>query len=75
MPLSVLLRNRLKYALTYKEVKMICMQRLVKVDPTPATHFILTSLKAGGTGYQCNRLGPKEPLRHFVDFCCGNTVA
>ena len=32
MPLSVLLRNRLKYALTYKEVKMICMQRLVKVD-------------------------------------------
>ena len=32
MPLSVLLRNRLKYALTYKEVKMIGMQRLVKVD-------------------------------------------
>merc|ERR1719221_1292753 len=30
--MAVLLRNRLKYALTYKEVKMICMQRLVKVD-------------------------------------------
>jgi len=32
LPLAVLLRNRLKYALTYKEVKMICMQRLVQVD-------------------------------------------
>jgi len=32
MPMAVLLRNRLKYALTYKEVKQICMQRLVKVD-------------------------------------------
>jgi len=32
LPLAVLLRNRLKYALTYKEVKLITMQRLVKVD-------------------------------------------
>ncbi|KAF4689453.1 40S ribosomal protein S4, X isoform [Perkinsus olseni] len=32
MPLIVLLRNRLKYALTYNEVKMIVMQRLIKVD-------------------------------------------
>merc|ERR1712093_856270 len=32
MPLIVLLRNRLKYALTYNEAKMICMQRLIKVD-------------------------------------------
>jgi len=32
IPLTVLLRNRLKYALTYHEVKMIVMQRLVKVD-------------------------------------------
>merc|ERR1719310_1085771 len=32
MPMSILLRQRLKYALTYKEVKLICMQRLVKVD-------------------------------------------
>merc|ERR1719473_1317522 len=32
MPLVVLLRNRLKYALTYKECKMIVMQRLIKVD-------------------------------------------
>jgi len=32
MPLIVLLRERLKYALTYREVKMITMQRLIKVD-------------------------------------------
>jgi len=32
MPLVVLLRNRLKYALTYRECKMIVMQRLIKVD-------------------------------------------
>eukprot|EP00392_Amoebophrya_sp_AT5.2_P000053 g53.t1 len=32
LPLIVLLRNRLKYALNYKEAKMILIQRLVKVD-------------------------------------------
>ena len=32
MPLIILLRNRLKYALNTKEVKYILMQRLVKVD-------------------------------------------
>merc|ERR550514_2700095 len=32
LPLVVLLRNRLKYALTYRECKMIVMQRLIKVD-------------------------------------------
>jgi len=32
LPLIVFLRNRLKYALTGKEVKMILMNRLVKVD-------------------------------------------
>jgi small subunit ribosomal protein S4e len=32
LPLIVFLRNRLKYALTGKEVKSILMQRLVKVD-------------------------------------------
>lgn len=32
LPLIILLRNRLKYALTRREVKMILMQRLVKVD-------------------------------------------
>ena len=32
MPLIVMLRERLKYALTYQEVKMIVKQRLIKVD-------------------------------------------
>jgi len=32
LPLVVLLRNRLKYALTYREVTAIVMQRLVSVD-------------------------------------------
>lgn len=32
LPLAVFLRNRLKYALTYDEVKKIVNQRLVKVD-------------------------------------------
>lgn len=32
LPLILLLRNRLKYALTYREVKMIVLQRLIKVD-------------------------------------------
>jgi small subunit ribosomal protein S4e len=32
LPLVVLLRNRLKYALTRKEVQSIMMQRLIKVD-------------------------------------------
>lgn len=32
LPLIVMLRERLKYALTYREVKKIVLQRLVKVD-------------------------------------------
>jgi len=32
LPLILLLRNRLKYALSYNEAKMICKQRLIKVD-------------------------------------------
>ena len=32
MPPIVMLREKLKYALTYREVKMIVMQRLIKVD-------------------------------------------
>lgn len=37
LPLIVLLRNRLKYALTGKEVQTILMQRLVKIDHKPRT--------------------------------------
>lgn len=32
LPMIIVLRNRLKYALNGQEVKMICMQKLVKVD-------------------------------------------
>eukprot|EP00127_Corallochytrium_limacisporum_P004303 Clim_evm248s157 gene=Clim_evmTU248s157 len=32
LPLVIFLRNRLKYALTYHEVKMICKMRQVKID-------------------------------------------
>jgi ribosomal protein S4E len=32
LPLILILRNRLKYALTGKETKIICMEKLVKVD-------------------------------------------
>lgn len=32
LPLIILLRNRLKYALTRKEVTMIVMQKLIKID-------------------------------------------
>jgi len=39
LPLIVLIRNRLKYALTSKEVKMILMQRFVKVDGKVRTDY------------------------------------
>jgi len=41
LPLILILRNRLKYALTGKETKMICMEKLVKVDGKVRTdpHF------------------------------------
>jgi S4 domain/RS4NT (NUC023) domain len=32
LPLIIIVRNRLKYALTKAEANMICMQKLVKVD-------------------------------------------
>lgn len=32
LPVALALRNRLKYALTRREVQMICMRRLIKVD-------------------------------------------
>lgn len=32
VPMLLLIRNRLKYALTYAEAKMIAMQRRIQVD-------------------------------------------
>merc|ERR1711990_1015589 len=37
LPLLILLRNRLKYALTYQEATMTLQQRLIKVDGKPRT--------------------------------------
>jgi len=43
MPLIVMLRNKLKYALTYRECKMITMQRLIKVDGKARTDMFFPS--------------------------------
>lgn len=32
LPIALIMRNRLKYALTKKEVQLICMQRHIKID-------------------------------------------
>merc|ERR1711916_52518 len=40
LPLMLILRNRLKYALTRRDVQKICMNRLVKVD-----HRIRTDMR------------------------------
>jgi small subunit ribosomal protein S4e len=47
LPLTILLRNRLKYAITADEVKKICMQRLIKVDGKVRTD---TNFPAGFMG-------------------------
>jgi len=59
LPLSIILRNRLKYALTRKESSMIVMQRLVKVDNKVRTEL---NFPAGFCG-TCNGEdgGPRSP--------------
>ena len=52
LPMIILLRNRLKYALNTKEVKYILMQRLVKVDGKARTD------KTYPTGF----MGAQQPL-------------
>ncbi|CAG8445355.1 7519_t:CDS:2 [Funneliformis caledonium] len=46
LPLVVFLRNRLKYALTKKEVQSILMQRFVKVDGKVRTDTTITADEA-----------------------------
>ena len=50
LPLIILLRNRLKYALNTKEVKYILMQRLVKVDGKARTDKTYPSGFMGARG-------------------------
>jgi len=59
LPLIILLRNRLKYALTNKEVTMILMQRIIKVDgkvrtdPTfPAGFMDVVSIERTGEHFR-----------------------
>ena len=56
MPLIILLRNRLKYALNTKEVKYILMQRLIKVDGKARTD------KTYPTGFMGAPSPPPPPL-------------
>ena len=60
LPLSIILRNRLKYALTRKESLMIVMQKLVKVDGKVRTEL---NFPAGFMG-ACRRQRDEE---RFLD--------
>ena len=55
--MAVLLRNRLKYALTYDECKKIVMQRLIKVDGKVRTDKT----------YPCGFMG-KQPLYRYDQY-------
>ena len=66
MPLIILLRNKLKYALTGKEVKYILMQRLVKVDGKARTDH---TYPAGFMG-ECST-APAPTLRAESASCTG----
>jgi small subunit ribosomal protein S4e len=59
LPLIIILRNRLKYALTKAETNMICMQKLVKVDGKvrtdhrfPAGFMDVVELEKAGEAYR-----------------------
>ena len=73
LPLIIFLRNRLKYALTYDEVKKIVMQRLIKVDGKVRTDltfpagFMGRSL-SGCRGYSCIHAQPVIALGLEVEF-------
>jgi ribosomal protein S4E len=63
LPLIVILRNRLKYALTRKESNMICMQRQVKVDGKVRTD---QNFPAGFMGACAARPRASRAVRHAV---------
>ena len=71
LPLIILLRNRLKYALTGKEVKYILMQRLVKVDGKsrtdstyPAGFMDTVSIEKTGEHFRLLYDVRRSPLPH-----------
>ena len=86
LPLIILLRNRLKYALTGKEVKYILMQRLVKVDGKsrtdstyPAGFMDTISIEKTGEHfrllYDVRRSPPSHPARCRAGGDCGYAAA
>jgi ribosomal protein S4E len=52
LPLILFLRNRLKYALSYNEARMICKQRAIKVDGKVRTEM---RFPAGFMGVFCSQ--------------------
>ena len=67
LPLIILLRNRLKYALNTKEVKYILMQRLVKVDGKPRTDKTYPAGFMGALSLSLVRLQAEYKLDRGVD--------
>ena len=74
LPLIILLRNRLKYALNTKEVKYILMQRLIKVDGKARTDktypagFMGARSAAQGMWSLWDRHGPFS-ITHVAVYC------
>ena len=85
LPLIILLRNRLKYALTGKEVKYILMQRLVKIDGKartdstyPAGFMDTISIEKTGEHFRLLydvRRSPLPPPRCRAGGDCGHAAA
>lgn len=71
VPLIVLLRNRLKYALTYHEAKMIVKQRLVSVDGKPRTEM---RYPAGFMGAQLRPHSNRDPPAARATGACRSSL-
>lgn len=74
LPLILLLRNRLKYALTGKEVTSILMQRLVEVDGKvrtdktyPVGFMDVVDIPKTGEAGLCGWEGGKEGVREVAE--------
>jgi ribosomal protein S4E len=66
LPLIIIVRNRLKYALTKAEANMICMQKLVKVDGKVRTDL---NFPAGFMGKQADSSQHCKQHQQLLQFC------